>query len=67
MKANGDMNWSFLIPGDQLAKGEHTLEVKLIDENKDEGIDRITFACDLSGRYNAYPMVDPVVKGTKFC
>lgn len=67
MRKTGEMKWSFPIPGDTLAKGEHTLEIRLIDEKKDEGTDRITFACDLSGRYNAYPMVDPVVKGTKFC
>lgn len=67
MRRTGEMTWSFPIPGDTLAKGEHTLEVRLIDENKDEGTDRITFACDLSGRYNPYPMVEPVVKGTKFC
>ncbi len=29
--------------------------------------DRITFACDLTGRYNPYPMVEPIVKETKFC
>ena len=67
MRRTGELTWSFPIPGDTLAKGEHTLEVRLIDENKDEGTDRITFACDLSGRYNPYPMVEPVVKGTKFC
>jgi len=43
------------------------LEVRLLDEQKNEGTDRITFACDLSGRYNAYPMVEHVVKETKFC
>lgn len=67
MRMTGDMAWSFAIPGDTLAKGEHTLEIRLIDENKDQGTDRITFASDLSGRYNPYPMVDPVVKETKYC
>lgn len=62
-----EMTWSFHIPGDTLTKGEHTLEVRLIDQDKNEGTDRITFACDLSGRYTACPMVDPVVKGTKHC
>jgi Icc protein len=66
-KASGEMSWTFPIPGDALAKGEHTLEVRLSDQNGDEGTDRITFASDLTGRYNPYPMVDPVVKGTKFC
>ena len=67
MKTTGDLTWSFPIPGDALSKGEHTLEVRLVDDQKAEGTDRITFACDLSGRYNAYPMVEPVVKETKFC
>jgi predicted phosphodiesterase len=67
MPRTGEMTWSLPIPGDRLTKGEHTLEVRLADENGEEGKDRITFACDLSGRYNAYPMVEPVVKGTKFC
>lgn len=63
----GEMNWSFPIPGDTLAKGEHTLEVRLTDATDAEGSDRITFACDLSGRYNPYPMVEPIVRETKFC
>jgi len=63
----GDLNWSFPIPGDTLSKGEHTLEVRLIDADNAEGTDRITFACDLTGRYNPYPMVEPVVRETKFC
>lgn len=67
MRKTDELAWSYLIPGDALAKGEHKLEVRLIDENKDEGTDRIVFASDLSGRYNPYPMVEPVVKGTKFC
>ncbi|MFL6216840.1 MAG: metallophosphoesterase family protein [Blastocatellia bacterium] len=67
MRKIGGMTWNFPIPGDTLAKGEHTLEVRLTDQNEAEGTDRITFACDLSGRYNPYPMVEPVVKGTKFC
>jgi hypothetical protein len=67
MQKTGNMNWSFKIPGNTLAKGEHSLEVRLTDENNEQGTDRIIFACDLSGRYNAYPMVDPVVKETKHC
>ncbi len=40
--------------------------VRLIDDDNAEGTDRITFACDLSGRYNP-SMVAPVVRETKFC
>jgi 3',5'-cyclic-AMP phosphodiesterase len=67
MSETDDMTWSMPIDGEALEKGEHTLEVRLIDKDKNEGKDRISFACDLSGRYTAYPMVDPVVKGTKYC
>ncbi len=67
MQSNGDLTWKFSIPGEDLDKGEHSLEIRLVDQNNDEATDRIVFACDLSGRYNPYPMVDPVVKGTKFC
>ena len=67
MKHTDEMTWSLPIDGEALEKGEHTLEVRLVDENKDQSTDRITFACDLSGRYTAYPMVEPVVKGTKYC
>jgi predicted phosphodiesterase len=67
MNARGQMEWTFPIPGNTLAKGEHTLEVRLIDSNKVEAKDRITFHCDLSGRYNPYPIVEPIVRETKFC
>ena len=67
MRQTDDAAWSFPIPGGTMTKGEHTLEVRLIDQNGDEGTDRITFACDLSGRFTAYPMVEPVVKGTNYC
>jgi predicted phosphodiesterase len=67
MRERDEMNWSYPIPGDALAKGEHTLEVRLIDTNKSESKDRITFFCDLSGRYNPYPIVEPIVRETKFC
>ena len=67
MNNKGGLTWSYPIPGDTLTKGEHTLEVRLTDANKVVGTDRITFACDLTGRYNPYPMVEPIVKETKFC
>jgi Icc protein len=67
LQDRGDMEWSFPIPGDTLAKGEHTLEVRLTNADNEEGSDRITFASDLSGRFNPYPMVEPVVRETKFC
>lgn len=67
LRSTGDMTWDYPIPGDKLAKGEHILEVRLTDSEGGEGHDRIPFLCDLSGRFNPYPMVEPVVKETKFC
>ncbi|MEO6392977.1 MAG: hypothetical protein ABIP75_14100, partial [Pyrinomonadaceae bacterium] len=67
LTSTGSMTWSFEIPGDELAKGEHSVEVRLVDESEEAGTDRITFVADLSGRFTAYPMVDPVVKLTKYC
>lgn len=63
----GDLTWSFPIPGDTLSKGEHTLEIQLTDADHEQGSERITFPCDLSGRYNPFPIVEPVVRETKFC
>jgi 3',5'-cyclic-AMP phosphodiesterase len=67
LQDRGDMTWSFPIPGDKLTKGEHSLEVRLKNADNEEGSDRIIFASDLSGRYNPYPIVEPVVRETKFC
>jgi hypothetical protein len=67
LTAGDNATWTFPIPGDQLKKGEHTLEVRLIDKNKAESGDRLTFLGDLSGRYNPFPTVEPVVRETKFC
>jgi len=66
LQDRGDLEWSFPIPGDTLTKGEHSLEVRLTNADNEEGSDRLLFACDLSGRYNPYPMVEPVVRETKF-
>lgn len=67
LRASGPLTWTYPLAGDTLAKGEHTLEVKLTDGNNATGTDRITFLCDRSGRYNPFPMVEPVVRETKFC
>ena len=67
LRPSGDHIWSFPLPGDKLRKGEHTVEVRLVDAEDVEGRDRLTFLSDLSGRFNPYPMVDPVVTETQFC
>lgn len=63
----GELAWRLEIPGQTLAKGQHSLEVRLTDSNQAECVDRITFLCDRSGRFNPYPQVDPIVRETKFC
>jgi predicted phosphodiesterase len=55
------------IPGNILAKGEHTLEVRATDSSGASGSDSLVFQSDLSGRFNPYPAVEPVVRSTKFC
>jgi 3',5'-cyclic-AMP phosphodiesterase len=67
LRDRGNLTWSLPIPGDTLTKGEHTLEARIVDTDNAAGTDRITFSCDLSGRYNPFPMVEPVVRETKFC
>jgi 3',5'-cyclic-AMP phosphodiesterase len=67
LQDRGDMTWSFPVPGDTLAKGEHLLEVRLRNADNEEGSDRIIFVSDLSGRFNPYPIVEPIVRETKFC
>ena len=67
LRPSGNPIWSLPIPGETLGKGEHTLEVRLTDEQQKIGTDRLTFLCDRSGRFNPYPQVEPVVRETKFC
>ena len=55
------------LPGNTLPKGEHTLELRATDSSGATGSDSLTFLCDLSGRFNPCPAVEPVVKFTKFC
>lgn len=67
LRGEGDLEWSFPIPGDKLAKGEHLIQVRLTDESGAVGTNRIPFFCDRSGRFNPFPMTDPVIRETKFC
>lgn len=59
--------WTHSLPGDRLAKGEHALEVLIVDANGRRGDQRIGFMVDPTGRYTAIPAVHPVVTGTAFC
>lgn len=67
LRKTDDNAWVLPIAGDKLTKGDHTVEVRLTDADQKQGTDKITFMCDLSRRYNPYPIVEPVVKETKFC
>jgi hypothetical protein len=63
----GDGTASGPIPAPTMVKGEHTLEVRATDAAGTAGSDQVNFLCDLSGRFNPCPGVDPVVNYTKFC
>jgi 3',5'-cyclic-AMP phosphodiesterase len=59
--------WADLLPGGQLSKGEHALDVRVVDVAGERGEQRICFAVDPSGRYTAVPEVRPAVASTGFC
>jgi len=67
MRATGDMTWSFPIPGDTLAKAEHTLEVSWTDANKARARIASLFCATAPDVTNPYPLCEPVVRETKFC
>ncbi len=67
LKQSNEKTWSAPLDGGTLPKGEHTLEVRVVDGDGAEGRDSLTFLSDLSGRFNPYPMVQPIVTETKFC
>jgi hypothetical protein len=50
-----------------LAKGEHDLEVRAVDDKGQAGANRIRWVLDDRGKFTAVPAVQPVVKSTKFC
>ena len=59
--------WTCELDGNNLAKGEHTLQVRVSDGAGCEAAHCITFMVDSTGRYTAVPRVHPIVKGTAFC
>lgn len=59
--------WWHRLPGEDLTKGEHSLEVQAVDADERQGSQRIIFMVDPTGRFNAIPMVHPVVTETAFC
>ena len=67
LNRSGDDRWAGNIPGDLLSKGEHDLEVEVVDQTDESGRTQIRFMVDRSGRYTAFPRVRPEVLTTKFC
>ncbi len=55
------------LPGDRLAKGEHTLDVTVKDDRELRRVQSIRFQVDPTGRYTAVPAVHPRVARTDFC
>ncbi len=67
LEPSDDGQWSGPLPGNRLAKGEHTLEVVATAADDTEGSHRIEFMVDPTGRYTAVPEARPVVTSTAFC
>lgn len=67
LEPSGDGHWTAPLPGDQLAKGEHHLEVVAVTPDAAEGRQRVAFMVDPTGRYTAVPEIRPVVTSTAFC
>jgi Icc protein len=59
--------FSHPLAGAELTKGEHALEVRVIDALGQTASRRIDFVTDPTGRYTAVPVIHPVVTGTAFC
>ncbi len=60
-------DWAAPLPGDRLAKGEHTFEVEVADRDGRRSGQRMSFMVDPTGRYTAVPSVHPRVTQTSFC
>ena len=65
MQPCGAALWRGPIHGRELAKGLHTLSVRV--EGEDAAEREIEFAVDPTGRYTAIPRVHPIVTATRFC
>ncbi len=62
-----DGHWTGPLPGEQLDKGEHSLEVIGAAPGQSRGQQHISFMVDPTGRYTAFPETRPVVRQTRFC
>jgi hypothetical protein len=59
-------DWVAPSPGDELAKGEHVIEVDASDEVDRKGRQRLSFMVDPTGRFTAVPCVRPRITQTSF-
>jgi Icc protein len=67
IEPSGEGYWGRSLDVDRLFKGEHEVEVRIVDVEGRAGDDRIGFIVDLTGRYTAVPRARPVVAETAFC
>jgi len=59
--------WSAPLEVSGLAKGRHQFEARALDDRGLEGVRRVEFLVDPTGRYTAVPSVEPRVDSTAFC
>jgi Icc protein len=68
LRAAAAHDWRGELRGDRLANGEHLFEVEARTANGPQAAtDDIRFIVDRSGRYTAWPRVEPTVTTTRFC
>jgi Icc protein len=67
LEQSGEGYWGHPLNVDRLFKGEHAVEVRVVDAEGRAGDDRIEFMVDATGRYTPVPRVRPVVTETAFC
>jgi hypothetical protein len=59
--------FSHSLEGAKLAKGEHSVQVRVTDTLGKIASQQIDFVADPTGRYTAVPVIYPVVTKTAFC
>jgi 3',5'-cyclic-AMP phosphodiesterase len=60
-------SWQGPLGSEELQKGDHGVDVRLVDSAGREGRQTVTFAVDPTGRFTAVPGVEPRVTATAFC
>ncbi len=67
LEASGPGDWTAPLPGDRLARGEHTFEAEAIEGGGRRGGQATRFLVDPTGRFTAVPAARPAVDRTGFC